>query len=148
VADSTHAIADVNLAKKDRRPKKEGRPPRDDGSRWGGKRTRRQGKKGQGGTRTRDFGYKMHTSLNPEAEMITSIVVTEGNGHDRKHFPELVRKDGEPGLSVAVYSAGRGCDDKENQYLLETMGLRPAILLHRYRMEKKDGMTQFWIAFS
>jgi IS5 family transposase len=147
VVDSTHTIADVNIAKDDRRKEKEGKPPRDDGARWGGKRKRRPGKKGQSRTETEYFyGYKMHNSLNAEAEMITSIVVTGCNGHDGKQFPELVRKDAELGLPVEVYSADRGYDDGENHFLLETLGLKSAIHLNRYRTEKKDGNKEVWIA--
>ena len=147
VVDSTHTTADVNVAKDDRRQKKEGKPPRDDGARWGGKRKRRQGKRGQGGTETKYFyGYKMHNSLNAEAEMITSIVVTGANGHDGKQFPELVRKDGELGLPVEVYSADRGYDDGNNHYLLEDLRMHSAIHLNRYRTEKKDGNKEIWMA--
>jgi IS5 family transposase len=146
VVDSTHTIADVNVAKEDRR-KREGKPPRDGGARWGGKKKRRRGKKGQGGTETEYFyGYKMHNSLNAQAEMITSIVVTGGNGHDGKQFPALVQKDGELQLPVKVYTADRGYDDGENHYLLKTLGLRSAIHLNRYRTEKKDRNKEVWVA--
>jgi IS5 family transposase len=147
VVDSTHTVADVNVAKEDRRRDKERKPPRDGGARWGGKRKRRKGKKGQGGSETEYFyGYKMHTSLNAEAEMITSIVVTGGNAHDGKQFPELVRKDGELQIPAGIYSADRGYDDGENHYLLQTLGLQSAIHLNRYRTEKKDGNREVWIA--
>jgi IS5 family transposase len=147
VVDSTHTIADVNVAKDRRRREGEGKPPRDGGARWGAKRRRRKGKKGQGGSETEYFyGYKMHTSLNAEAEMITSIVVTGANGHDGKQFPELVRKDGELGLPVQVYSADRGYDDGNNHYLLEELGMESAIHLNRYRTEKKDGNREVWVA--
>jgi IS5 family transposase len=147
VVDSTHTVADVNVAKEDRRRKREGKPPRDNGARWGGKRKRRRGKKGQVGAETEYFyGYKLHNSLNAEAEMITSIVVTGANGHDGKQFPELVRKDGKLGLPVQVYSADRGYDDGNNHYLLEDLGMQSAIHLNRYRTEKKDGNKGIWLA--
>jgi IS5 family transposase len=146
VVDSTHTIANVNVVKDDRRRKREGKPPRDGGARWGGKRKRRGGKKGQKGRDTEYFyGYKMHNSLNAEAEMITSIVVTGANAPDGKQFPKLVRRDGELGLPVEVYSADRGYDDGDNHYLLETLGLRSSIHLNRYRTEKKDGNREVWI---
>jgi IS5 family transposase len=147
VVDSTHTIADVNVAKEDHRRKKKGKSPRDDGARWGGKRKRQQSKKGGAGTETEYFyGYKMHNSLNAEAEMITSIVVTGANGHDGKQFPELVEKDRGLQLPVKIYSADRGYDDGENHYLLKTLGLESAIHLNRYRTEKKDGNKEIWIA--
>jgi len=146
VVDSTHTIANVNVAKDDRRQEREGQPPRDDGARWGGKRKRRGGKKGRRGSDTEFFyGYKMHNTLNAEAEMITSIVVTGANAPDGKQFPELVRKDGELGLAVEIYSADRGYDDGENHYLLETLGMRSAIHLNRYRTEKKDRNKEIWV---
>jgi IS5 family transposase len=146
VVDSTHTEADVNVAKEKGRREGGGRPPRDGGARWGGKR-KRQAKKGQGGSETEYFyGYKMHTSLNAEAEMITSIVVTGGNAHDGKQFPDLVRKDREQQLPVDIYSADRGYDDGANHYLLETLGLQSAIHLNRYRTEKKDRNREVWIA--
>jgi IS5 family transposase len=146
VVDSTHTIANVNVAKDDRRQEREGQSPRDDGARWGGKRKRRGGKKGRRGSDTEFFyGYKMHNTLNAEAEMITSIVVTGANAPDGKQFPELVRKDGELGLAVEIYSADRGYDDGENHYLLETLGMRSAIHLNRYRTEKKDRNKEIWV---
>ncbi len=147
VVDSTHTLADVNVSKDDRRQKKEGKPPRDSGARWGAKRKRRQGKGGKSSEQTEYFyGYKMHNSLNAEAEMITSIVVTGGNAHDGKQFPELVRKDRALELPVNIYSADRGYDDGENHYLLETLGLQSAIHLNRYRTEKKDRNKEVWVA--
>ncbi|MGD2143207.1 MAG: transposase [Anaerolineae bacterium] len=49
VVDSTHALADVNVAKEDRR-RKQGQGPRDGGARWGviGKRPRKKGGKRSG----------------------------------------------------------------------------------------------------
>jgi len=147
VVDSTHTMADVNVAKDDGRQKGEGKPPRDSGARWGGKRKRSSGKKGPGGSETEYFyGYKMHTSLNAEAEMITSIVVTGGNGPDGKQFPKLVQKDSELQLPVEIYSADRGYDDGENHFLLEGRGLHSAIRLNRYRTEKKDRNQEVWRA--
>ena len=49
LVDSTHTLADVNVAKDDRRKKREGKPPRDGGARWGTRRKRRGGKKGSKG---------------------------------------------------------------------------------------------------
>ena len=147
VVDSTHTVADVNVVKDDGRQQGEGKPPRDSGARWGGKRKRSSGKKGSGGSETEYFyGYKMHTSLNAEAEMITSVVVTGGNGPDGKQFRELVQKDSELQLPVEIYSADRGYDDGENHFLLEARGLQSAIHLNRYRTEKKDRNQEVWRA--
>jgi IS5 family transposase len=146
VVDSTYTVADVNVAKEDRRRKGEGKPPRDDGARWGGKRRRRRGKKGQKGSDTEwTYGYKMHNCLNAQSEMITSIVVTSASRPDGKQFPKLVQKDRELGLSAEIYSADRGYDDGENHYLLETLGMQSAIHLNDYRTQKKDRNKEVWI---
>jgi hypothetical protein len=46
---------------------------------------------------------------------------------------------------VDTYAADRGYDDGENHYLLETLGCHSAIILNRYRTEKKDKNKQVWI---
>ena len=147
LVDSTHSLADVNVAKDDQR-RREGKPRRDSGARWGvkGKRRKRGEGEEQGETEPLYFyGYKMHTAMNAESEMITSLVVTGGNAHDGKQFPTLVEKDREQELPVETYAADRGYDDGDNHYLLETRGLHSAIILNRYRTEKKDGNKQVWI---
>jgi hypothetical protein len=87
----------------------------------------------------------MHTSVSAESEMITSLVVTGGNANDGKHFPKLVKKDQQQGLPVDTYAADRGCDDSENHALLEVLGMHSAILLNRYRTEKKDKNKEVWV---
>ena len=47
-------------------------------------------------------------------------------------------------MPVEVYSADRGYDG-ENHHLVETLGLRSAIHLNRYRTEKKNGNKRIWI---
>jgi hypothetical protein len=70
------------------------KPPRDGGARWGAKRKRRGGKKGpKGQDREYFLGYKMHNTLDAEAGMITSLVVTTGNRHHGKPVPEFMRFD-------------------------------------------------------
>jgi IS5 family transposase len=137
VVDSTHTVADVNVAKDDRR-KKQGKGRRDGDARWG--------TKGKRGGKNRSFyGYKTHAAMNAESEMITGLVVTGGNAHDGKQFPRLVEKDEELELEIETYTADRGYDDSENHYLLETQEKHSAIILNRYRTEKKDPNKQVWV---
>lgn len=145
VVDSTHTLADVNVPKDDRR-QDQGAPPRDRGARWGVKGKRRGKRGGKKRAKPHYFcGYKMHTSMNAASGMITGLVVTGGNAHDGKQFPALVEQDRHQGLPVDTYAADRGYDDTENHYLLETLGMHSAILLNRYRTEKKDKNKQVWI---
>ncbi|MGD2105931.1 MAG: transposase, partial [Anaerolineae bacterium] len=101
-----------------------GQPPRDGGARWGAKGRRGGKRRGNTGAKPHHFyGYRMHTSMNAESEMITSLVVTGGNANDGKHFPKLVKKDQQQGLPVDTYTADRGCDDSENHTLLKVLGM-------------------------
>lgn len=145
LVDSTHTLADVNVAKDDHR-QKQGKPRRDGDARWGvkGKKGGKRSEKKQ--SKPQYFhGYKMHTAMNAQSEMITSLVVTGGNAHDGKQFPKLVEKDAEHGLPVDTYAADRGYDDGDNHYLLETLKMHSAIMLNDYRTEKKDKNKQVWI---
>jgi len=97
IVDSTHSVANVNVEKDERRQEKQGKPPRDEGARWGVKHTRRY-RDEQGRPQEQPeyfYGYKLHTSLNAEAQLITSVVVTAGNAPDGKQFGELVTRDAE-----------------------------------------------------
>jgi IS5 family transposase len=147
VVDSTHTIADVNTKKDEARQKRDGKPPRDGGARWGVKKRRRY-RNAQGKTEERVeyvYSYKSHTTLNAEAEMITSVIVTGGNAHDGHQFAALVARDREQGLPAETYAADRGYDDTENHYLLEHLGVKSAIKLNAYRTKKKDKNKKVWI---
>lgn len=146
VVDSTHTLAHVNTEKDERRQNKEGKPPRDEGARWGVKHRRRfRDQQGELVEQVEYFyGYKAHTSLNADAEMITSVVVTGGNESDGKQFPKLVRRDLDQALPVDTYAGDRGYDDTENHYWLESEGLHSAIKLNTYRTAKKDGNKAVW----
>ena len=145
VVDSTHTLADVNVSKDDRR-RAQGQPPRDGGARWGVKRKRGGKRGGKEDSKPHYFyGYKMHTSMNAASDMITSLVVTGGNANDGKQFPTLVKKDRQQALPVDIYAADRGYDDSENHYLPQHLGMHSAILLNRYRTEKKNKNKEVWI---
>lgn len=148
VIDSTHSVADVNVSKDERRQKKEGKPGRDGGARWGAKHTRRyRDKQGRVVKQTQYFyGYKAHTSMNAEAELITSVIITPGNANDGKQFGGLVGRDAEQELPIETYAGDRGYDDTENHYRLEMMGLHSALKLNKYRTQKKDGNKELWLA--
>ena len=147
VVDSTHTVANVNTRKDERRQKKEGKPPRDGGARWGAKHRRRY--RDQQGREVEQveyfYGYKVHTSMNADTEMITSVKVTAGNAPDGKQLPKLVESDRAQGLPVETYSGDRGYDDSENHYFLTSQGLHSALKLNRYRTEKKDRNIEVWV---
>jgi IS5 family transposase len=147
IVDSTHSIANVNTDKDERRQKKKGKPARDEDARWGVKHSRRyRDKTGQEVKQTEYFhGYKAHTSLNADSEMITGVVITAGNANDGKQFGKLVDRDVQQELPIETYAGDKGYDDSENHYLLETLGLNSALKLNTYRTQKKDGNKEVWL---
>ncbi len=147
LVDSTHTIANVNVGKDKRRREQEGKGPRDGGAAWGAKGTESaKDKKGKTVEVIRFFhGYKMHTSMNAQAGMITSVVVTSGNETDGKQFPRLLERDLRQGLPVEIYAGDRGYDDTDNHYRLEVAGLQSALKLKRQRTEKKDRNKAPWV---
>lgn len=146
VVDSTHTIADVNVQKDDKRQERDGKPPRDGDARWGVKHSRRV-RDGRGEVveqREYFYGYKAHTSMNAEAEIITSVVVTAGNATDGEQFIRLVERDRAQGVLAQTYAGDRGYDDGDNHYYLECHGLHSALKLKRQRTEKRDRNKQVW----
>lgn len=147
VVDSTHTEADVNTRKDDHRQNKGGKGPRDRSARWGVKHARKQRTvKGEVvKVPYRFYGFKTHLCLNALSEMITSVLVTHGAANDGKQFPHLVERDRVQGLPIEIYSADRGYDHGDNHCLLESMGLKSAILLNDYRTQKKDRNKAIWL---
>lgn len=146
VVDATHSIADVDVKEDDdRRDKGDG--PRDEDASWGTK-GRRKVKTTDGKiveTSKAFYGYKAHISLNAESGIITAVVATTGRETDGHQFATLVEKDEQAGVEAEVYSGDRGYDDGENHELLHSKGKRSALILNRYRTEKKDGNKAPWI---
>lgn len=146
VVDATHTVADVDVKKDDER--KDGgsdaqgdstrQKPRDESAAWGCKGRRR--------VKTADgkfavvnkmfYGYKTHLSLDAESELITSVVVTQGNRPDGKQFPELVLKDEQVGIEARVYAGDKGYDDGDNHEMLFCRGKSSALCLNNYRTKK------------
>jgi IS5 family transposase len=147
LVDSTHTPADVNTRKDDRRKEKEGRGPRDPGARWGVKHSKRYRNERGEVVHQKEyfFGYKMHTSMNAEAEMITSLVVTAGNAHDGTQFAALVERDEGLELPISAYAGDRAYDGGENHYLLVIKGLHSALRLNDYRTQKKNKNKEVWL---
>lgn len=147
IVDSTHTVANVNVVKEAER-QAAGEAPRDAEAQWGVK-GQRQVPQADGRVEKQQetfYGYKMHTSLNAETELITSVVVTPGNAPDGKQLARLVAQDRAQGVPVETYAADRGYDDTENHYLLISQGLCSAIRLKRYRTQKKDRNKEVWQA--
>jgi IS5 family transposase len=145
LVDSTHSIADVDLAQEKGRGE-EGRGPRDPGTRRGCKGSYTfHGEDGQPQQGKKYFyGYKMHASFNEGAQMITSLDASTGNRPDNAYLCDLIRSDLAQGLPVNTCVADRGYDDTDIHYSLQQLGIRNAIHLVRTRTQKKDANKQVW----
>jgi IS5 family transposase len=149
VVDSVHTVANVNT-QKNRKRHKGGKGPRDPDAQWGVKHSRQfKNDKGEDVKQTEYFlGYKMHTSMNAENGLITSLEVTPGNAYDGHHFCSLVDHDMDQNLDVDTYTADRGYDDGNNHYYLQHHQLNSAIRMKDMRTHKKDKNKQPWIDLS
>jgi transposase len=146
VIDSVHTVANVNT-QKERKRHKGGKGPRDPDAQWGVKHPRRfKNDKGEDVSQMEYFlGYKMHTSMNAENCLITSLEVTPGIAYDGHHFCPLVDHDLDQNLEVVTYTADRGYDDGNNHYYLEYHHLNSAIRMKDNRTHKKDPHKQPWL---
>jgi len=142
VVDSTHSIADVNTSKEDTRSRG-GKGPADPDAHWGakGKKTF----KGKQGKVKYFYGYKLHASLNAENHLITSVLVSPGNRHDRQFLQGLIERDLTQGLPVGIVSADRGYDDSAHHFWLKQKDIQSAICLNTYRTHKKDANKDVWL---
>lgn len=134
VVDSSHVVADVDVAQEQKR-KRGGKTPRDGGARWGvslqdpvGKGSKVMLEEGKKVKKPRYFyGYKQHVSLNADNGLITAVLRTPGNAPDGKYLEMLVERDEKVKVETEVYAADRGYDDAENHLLLWDRGLKSAI---------------------
>jgi IS5 family transposase len=148
VVDSTHTIADVNVAKDEKRQDKEGERPRDPDASWGVKGSKKvKDEAGQERVQKEYFyGYKTHLSINAENGLITSLKVTTGSAYDGHQLPTLVEQDLAQGAPAEVYAGDRGYDDGENHLYLWDKKLKSALKLNDYRTQKKDPNKGPWLA--
>jgi len=146
VLDSVHTQANVNNIK-DRERQEKGQEPRDPDARVVNKGKRRVVTADGDETikEIRYRGYKTHTSLNAETDIVTSIVPALGNTADNKAFPALRKHDRELGLPATTYSGDRAYDDTDIYTRLDEEGLHSGITLNDYRTEKKDDNKEPWL---
>ena len=145
VVDSTHSVADVNTAKEEGR-KKDDKEPTDPDAQWGAKG--KHNVQGPDGNKHRQvkyfYGYKAHTSLNAQSELITSLKVTAGNAYVGHFLQELIEKDMAKQVPLQIVTADRGYDDSRNHFFLTRHNIQSAICLNNYRNHKKDANKEVW----
>lgn len=146
IIDSTHTVADVNIAKERQRTKPisengQGKKERDPSAKWGVKRIKEiktiEGKKVK--VKESYFGYKNHFSVNAETSLITSYKTTAMNYSDNNAFLPLLLDDIAKGIAIpekTIYPADRAYDDGELHSWLNKYHLKDAISLKYIKPEE------------
>ena len=77
------------------------------------------------------FGYKAHTGLDADSELITKVETTPGNVHDGEVFPKVIDDKAE------TVTADKAYDSKKNQRLLKRKKKTSAIIVKKNRKSKR-----------
>ena len=116
IVDSTHVKAKVDTFKMNSNP--DGSPDKD----------------ARHGYKSRNkpfFGYKAHTSLDSDSQLITRVKTTPGNVFDGKEFPGLIEG------KAQMTTADKGYDSKKNHRLLRRKGITSAIIPKKNRKSRR-----------
>ena len=116
IVDSTHVKAKVDTFKMQNRP--EHTPDKD--ARYGYK------------TKNKPFfGYKAHTGIDADSQLITKVETTSGNVHDSDVFRKVVDDKSQ------MVTADKAYDSKKNHRLLRRKKQRSAIIIKKNRKSKR-----------
>jgi IS5 family transposase len=77
------------------------------------------------------FGYKAHTGLDADSELITKVETTPGNVHDGEVFPKVIDDKAE------TVTADKAYDSKKNHRLLKRKKKTSAIIVKKNRKSKR-----------
>jgi IS5 family transposase len=91
------------------------------------------------------LGYKTHVSMDAKTGIVTSINPTTGNTADNKQMADLIDNDKTVGVTAHTYTADKGYDDGDLHTKLQSEGKHSALMLRRFRTEKKDGNKEPWL---
>jgi IS5 family transposase len=146
LVDSVHTTANVNNAK-DRERRSQGQESADPDATVVHK-GKRQVTKANGVVEQQALmylGYKTHVSQDADTGIVTSIKPTTGNVADNGQMSELIDHDKKMGVPGETYAADKGYDDGDLHAKLQAEGRHSAIMIRRFRTEKKDGHKQLWL---
>ncbi|MBM3118879.1 MAG: IS5 family transposase [Chloroflexi bacterium] len=116
IVDSTHVRAKVDTFKMQANP--EHTPDKD--ARYGYK------------TKNKPFfGYKAHTGIDADSELITKVVTTPGNVHDGDVFRKVLDDKSQ------MVTADKAYDSKKNHRLLKRKKKKSAIIIKKNRKSKR-----------
>ncbi|MBI5574575.1 MAG: IS5 family transposase [Elusimicrobia bacterium] len=128
IVDSTHIQAKVNIFKLKKNHSKD--EPDDYVDRHSPDKDAKFGHK----TKNKIFyGYKQHTRMDSESEIIVAQETTPGNESDKKHLADLLPENNSPG----IITADKGYDSKENHKLLFKKNIRNGIIPRKHKSTYK-----------
>ena len=77
------------------------------------------------------FGYKAHTGIDADSELITKVATTPGNVHDGDAFCKVVDDKSQ------MVTADKAYDSKKNHRLLKRKKKKSAIIIKKNRKSKR-----------
>jgi len=77
------------------------------------------------------FGYKTHTGIDADSELITKVTTTPGNVHDGEVFREVIDD------KAQMVTADKAYDSKKNHRLLKRKKKKSAIIIKKNRKSKR-----------
>lgn len=142
--DSTISDADVNTWK-DKQRQEEGKAKRDQDASWTAKS--RPNKKGDRNKNTYYYGYKSHTLVDIEKQIITAVIPDTASPHDINYAEELIEK-GRKKVDIERLTADAAYDDAFLIHKLEDEGIFTAIRIRRNRTNQADMDNEsYWISY-
>ncbi len=116
IVDSTHVKAKVDIFKMQNKPER----VKDKDARYGYKTHNKP-----------FFGYKSHTGIDADSELITKVETTPGNVHDCDVFQEVVDDKSQ------MVTADKAYDSKKNHRFLKKKHKKSAIIIKKNRKSKR-----------
>jgi IS5 family transposase len=140
--DSTISDADVNTWKDKQRKEVEGKLPRDQDATWTAKS--RPSKNNVGNNTVFYYGYKTHTAVDLEKNIITAIIPTTAKHHDAKFAQPLIEKT-QLFTDVKRFTADAAYDDAFLIHDFEKQGIDTAVRVKSNRTKQNDLENEtFW----
>ncbi len=94
------------------------------------------------------FGYKHHTAVENNHNLITAIQTTPGDTYDGHKMKDLIDESLEKIPTPQIIAADKGYDDIENHEYIESLDIFSAIALKETRLQTRNKEFKCWDASS
>jgi IS5 family transposase len=92
------------------------------------------------------FGYKHHTAVENNHNLITAIQTTPGDTYDGNKMKDLIDESLEKIPAPQIIAADKGYDDIENHEYIESLDIFSAIALKETRLQTKNKEFKYYDA--